>query len=107
MSNIGNQNLIDKFTKTIGRPPSHHELGKLMKMQADQEQRKQEIRKNKKQPKPKKITRTERINLLTVKVSEQKEEIARLKKLIAQLHREKTKLLSDLEWRNGENHETT
>lgn len=102
MSKIGNQNLIDKFTKTIGRPPSHYELGKLMKMQADQEQLKQQIRKNKKQPKPKKLTRTERINLLTAKVSEQKEEIARLKKLIAQLHREKANMLSDLEWRREE-----
>lgn len=105
-------NLTDTFTKTFGRPPTQSELGKLMKIQAEQEQRKRQqpkpaapepkIEKPKPAPKPKQPTRAELINSLNAKVAKQRNEIARLTKLVEQLNAEKAKLLSDLKWIRGE-----
>jgi hypothetical protein len=106
-------NLTDTFTKTFGRPPTQSELGKLMKLQAEQEQRKKLSNpkiavpepnkfKPKPAPKPKQPTRADLINSLNAKVAKQRNEIARLTRLVEQLNAEKAKLLSDLKWIRGE-----
>lgn len=104
-------NLVDTFTKTFNRPPTQSELGKLMKIQAEQDQRKKQQKTEvveQKKPKPKpapvaaKPTRADTINSLNAKVAKQRNEIARLTKLVEQLQTEKAKLLSDLKWIRGE-----
>jgi len=94
--------LTDTFTKTFGRPPTQAEIGKLMKLKAEQEQRKRLDKPETAAPEPKKQTRAERIDLLNAKMAKQRNEIARLTKLVEQLKAEKAKLLSDLKWMRGE-----
>jgi flagellar motility protein MotE (MotC chaperone) len=100
-------NLTDTFTKTFGRPPTQSELGKLMKLQVEQEQRKK-LQKpvNAAHEPPKKkaptATRADALIALQTKVAKQKNEIARLTQRVEQLNKEKAKLLSDLKWIRGE-----